>query len=1035
MDKDKEKVPNLDTRPDEEQDNWFLRFQTIPEALAALHEESGKTAILCGNESISYRELIIRAKRLAWMLHGEGIGRGDRVLISMERTISAAVGILGVLFAGAAYVPADRRWPRERLEFVRRDSGVRTVLDQEKLDALLKKEDHEGGGPLPFLHGEDEFAVYYTSGSTGRPKGCVTHHQVHYHLDIPHERNLQAGEISRRCERVFSMSGLSFIGSADDLFMTLLCGKTLVLATEEERMNAALIGERLLDTGADVLHTTPSVMSSLLSEARFCPAMKSLRLIILGGEPLSEKLIERISGLCDAHILNVYGATETNLFVGTRVFVHETPRLKDPVYGARLLLLDDSGHEVSVGKEGEVCAGGIPARLGYYVGNPALTSRKYIKVDGLGRVYRTGDRGIRMEDGSIRLTGREDNLKKFHGQRIEIEEIEGCLESFPGIERAAADLRGEEPDTLLCAWYTASRPLEEGALRAYLTKKLPSYMIPNRMREVREMPLSPNGKLLRHLLPDLSAPASGTVGADASKTPLNEWERAICQAFSEVLKADDIGRDSNFFRLGGDSLLAMRLLPLLQRKTGVHYSFEDLVRNPAPESLAKVPGRRESAPETEKTRAGRVPSPEAGWEEPGYVFPPEMEALAGQAEVEAVYPADYATVWMLVVEKLSPMMETGLYTHARAQLNRTLSETDIKARVEKLLLRHPVLRSFPVADQKGHFWQVFYKRAKVPVWYRDLRELDRETRERFVSGFLYVMREDGAPFQVACFPAGEGGCTLLVRVKHTLADGISVRILINELAGDDMDAGTDRFYEFRTRQLARGADFPEEWRGYYQRLEGHSFAPPAVRPFGTDDFEALEKSVKLTKEQTEALITGCSQKSTTLSIYVTWCYGRALLQTRKMPEAWFFCSVSGRDPDFEGSGELVGNLARNMAVFIREDMTEEEFYAGLMLPWKFPYGLEAEEYRRLKPYNLEYGIIARFFPALHENIAFYTDDQDGRGSGNYMRLADGCLEVVLRADRGQKGQAQPDAMAEVLTALLSEEPGPGILQPLHGSES
>lgn len=980
----------------------FLHCQTIPEALQT-YSHSDRAAIICGEESITYRRLIADARKLALSLRGMGVNRGDRILVNLSWGTSPILAILAILYAGASYIVVNRGWPQERLSYILRDADVKLILDDEKLCELLSLNCE---GDLPVLRGEDEFAVYYTSGSTGQPKGCVLHHQTFYHLVRPLRENVHARVTMERCERVFFDGVLFFVGPCADIFVTLVCGKTLILATKEELTNPECAAERMLREGVDAIGVTPSLLSTRLPNETFRQACRSVRRILLGGEAPDSASLKELASMTDGCILNTYGATEVLMVTADFVSAQEEIRIGQAVEGSRLLVLSPEGSPVPPETEGEICIGGVPAQLGYYLGDPVLTAQKYTQYENLGRVYHTGDRGIRHADGTVSVLGRTDNMKKIHGQRVELEEIERCLESIPGIIRAAADVRGEEPNTVLCAWYIARQPLEEEALRERLSQRLPSYMVPQRLQAAEDFPKNRHGKLDRNALPEIAAKTALFV------PPENDRELKICAAFSEILDVEPVGRNSSFFHLGGDSLRAVRLISLLRKKTGERYSVLNLFQNPTPAKLAQV--------RTENIHQGR-PSREEKSAGELFSLPAQMKELAAQESVEAIYPADLSTSWLAVLERIMPKNLGGVYTHMRVDLKRTFTRAEIQDRVNQLVARHPALRSYCEADPQGKFWQIFLRRRETPVWYRDLRHLEKETQDRYLSGFFRVMEEEGLPFQAGCFPLSEERCSLLLRVNHSLADGLSLVILLNELAGENVRTQTDAFYEYRERQLRYGTAFPEELREYYSSLSEEAYRSPRVQTWESDAFEAIQGKIVLTKEQTAQLIAQCRQREWTISEYVEYCFGKALLMVLKKPEVWYFHSFSGRDPDFEPAVDIIGNLARNVPICIREDMTEEAFSKGYLLLWSHPYALETEEYRALRPYQLKYGIVARLFPAFCDTIEFLWDYPERAGRINHFRIEDGRLQIALFADRDQMEEAEMAALEEGFIRFLLRE--------------
>lgn len=213
----------------------FLDCHTIPQALERYRENEEK-ALICGDESLSYRELLEGAKRIAQALAGEGIKKGDHIILGMERSVSFFTALFGILYAGGSFVSVDPAWPEERLRFIARDSAAVMNLDDDRFHCLWEKGESEieNDISLPVIEGRDEFAVFYTSGSTGEPKGCVTHHQVIFHTAAPFEENSHVLDILKKCDTIFSMGNPAFCFINYDIFSCFLCGKTLVFATGEQ---------------------------------------------------------------------------------------------------------------------------------------------------------------------------------------------------------------------------------------------------------------------------------------------------------------------------------------------------------------------------------------------------------------------------------------------------------------------------------------------------------------------------------------------------------------------------------------------------------------------------------------------------------------------------------------------------------------------------------------------------------------------------------------------------------------------------------
>lgn len=998
--------------PEDEQ--AFLKVQTIPEALN-LHEENSRTAIVCGSESVTYREWIGRVRALARSIRASGTEKGDRILLNLDRGVPFLTALFGILYAGAAYIVADRSWPEKRLGHIRRDSGAAFVLDESKFFELqdTKLQDTTCGGSLPTLRGEDEFAVYYTSGSTGEPKGCVSHHQVHYSSAVPVPENVHACETMKRCEVVLSSGNLAFSGVLQDVFTTLLCGKTLVLASEEERMDPCLLGERMLSCGVDAVTMTPSQLVSFLSDESFREACGRVRRFSVLGESLTTSMEERIREASDGCIVLNYGSSETSKISACLIEPGEDIRIGKAVWGANVFCIDSAGHKAGPETEGEICVGGIPARLGYYVGAPALTDRKYSCMEGIGRIYHTGDVGLVHADGSISILGRIDNMKKLHGQRIEIQEIERCMEECPGVDRAAADVRGEGQEAALFAWYTTSEAVEEAKIRAHLMNKLPPYMVPQRMRRMKELPLNQNGKLDRRSLPEIEA------RQETCKPPANAREKLICSAFSEILKTEEVGRDSHFFLLGGSSLSAMHLISRLRERLGVSYSLDDIFQNPTPRTLASLhtesleEGTAGSGP-CEQQPHGKQPCEQQPYGTQPYggqpheqglysrelQLPPELEGLAAAENTEAVLPVDRFSSHFVFARQLSTEHRVG-EIRRRVTLRGTWTWEEFLDRARVLTANHPVLRSEYVPASDGRFYQIVSREKEPVVFCKDLRMLDDEARERYLSGFWQVLSGEKDLFAMALFAVSDERSVLLIRTDHTITDGVSMTVIQNELCADDYRAlPCDSFLAFRKKSLAEDAGVCEEAKRYYAALQGYEL--PAARKDAKAHRYAAD-TLCFFGEEHKRLLEQCADAHCSVFTWFFLCHARALMAMREKEQIWLRHLDNGRDAFNPGEMRIVGNLAQIKPVLVQRDMTATRLQEVFLRLRRFNRIAESELFSRIDLRRMEQGLISEDLGALSSHIEdserVFAQDQI---SGPVMRLDKDGLLLRVPYDASEK---------------------------------
>ena len=744
----------------------FSSMKTIPEAILE-YRDSRKTAVCCGEKTLSYHELIRDSRRFALALRRKGIGKGSYVMLCMTRSTDMMTALLGILYAGAAYVAVDQEWPQARLDFIKQDCGAALALNDEVFYAMTEQRDESAGemyDELPELDAADEMSVYYTSGSTGAPKGAVTHHGVFYNFALPVPQNIAFYETARSCDVLFSMGNFAFAGTNVDIFCALLNGMTLVLATRREQQSPSLLGDCMQTHHVQALQTTPSMLLRYLEDSRFAESLSKLKRIILSGEPLSEAAAARISAGTEAVIFDLFGTSEVQAYAVTRVILGEKIELGTPVYGARLYVMDEEGKLHEAGEtgqrtKGELCIGGMPARYGYYIGREDLTARKFTLTEGQERIYHTGDLAILREDGHMSLAGRSDGLLKLRGQRLEPGEVAAAMEAYPGIERAVVDVRGEEPDAMLFAWYTVqtdepghagkAQPsdseglswgraslVDERALKDWFLDRLPAYMVPVRFMAVDSFPLNGNGKLDRHALPDIPASQEPVLA------PENDLERLLCDAYARVLPpGSNAGRNTGFFEAGGDSIRAMSLIAFLYDSARYSLSMAELMKNPTPALLAGLLQAK-----------GHILSKEEDWNEDApypFELPEEMLAVKDDPNTEAILPVNHATLVYLYMKRRG-ITDAGNVSRAEIRIPSILPEAEFRDRVRCLIGNHPALRSHFLRDQSGKYWQIVRTDRPLPVYYQDIRDMPEKASEYFVSGFWQIVDRTAELFSSAC---------------------------------------------------------------------------------------------------------------------------------------------------------------------------------------------------------------------------------------------------------------------------------------------
>ncbi|HEX2093536.1 MAG TPA: amino acid adenylation domain-containing protein, partial [Longimicrobiaceae bacterium] len=556
----------------------------------------GAVALVFGGEQqVSYAELNARANRLAHHLRALGVGPDVRVGLCVERSVEMIVGVLAVLKAGGAYVPLDPEYPPERLTYMLQDSVPAVLLTQGVLAGRFEAlavpvlaldmhastwaEQPERNPPRADLTPGCLAYVIYTSGSTGTPKGVMVEHRGASNLVAAQVRAFAVEPQSR----VLQFASFSFDACVSEVFMALCRGAALHVPPP----GIVLAGEALLEVLAreGITHATlpPAVLGPLTEDAGLGP----VRTLVLAGDVVPGALVRRWApGL---RLINAYGPTEATVcatLVECRAEEGANPSIGRPVANARVYILDRAGEPVPVGVAGELFIGGAGVARGY-LGRGELTAERFVP-DPFGgepgrRLYRTGDRGRWLPDGTIEFLGRADFQVKVRGYRIEPGEIEAQLSERPEVREAVVLAREDAPgERRLVAYYVGAGAVEAETLRAHLRERLPEYMVPAAYVRLEEMPLTPNGKLDRRALP---APEGNAYTRRGYEAPVGEVEQALAQIWAEVLKVERVGRWDHFFELGGHSLLAVRVLERM-RQRGLHLEVRALFTMPVLAELA-----------------------------------------------------------------------------------------------------------------------------------------------------------------------------------------------------------------------------------------------------------------------------------------------------------------------------------------------------------------------------------------------------------------------------------------------------------------
>jgi amino acid adenylation domain-containing protein len=550
-------------------------------------------AVAAADGTLSFAELDARSARLAHALRGLGAGPERRVGLMVERGTGLLAGILGILRAGAAYVPLDPAQPPARLEQLAAECGLAAAVSQASLagrvplpaERVVRLDSDAAAlaalpAEAPGVAMDPRCAAYviHTSGSTGRPKGVTVAHASVLDLAAALEAEVYRGlggplRVSLNAPPVFDGSVKQWI--------QLLRGHALHVVPEAARAEPERLLAWLAAHEVNVLDCTPTLLRGLLAAGLGAPGTHAPRLVLSGGEALDPAAWAALRALPATRVCNLYGPTEFTVDA-TAGWVHDSaaPGIGRPLPGTGLRLLDAGLGPVPDGEPGEVCLAGERLARGY-LGRPELTAERFVPDPGAerpgGRMYRTGDRARRGPDGWLEYLGRTDDQVKIRGVRIEPGEAAAVLREHPALRDAAVVARPDGPggEARLVA-YTVARAgaaPAAGELREWLRERLPAHLVPAAWVALAALPTTPGGKLDRAALPAPPAAAAPERPHVAPRTPT---EQALAEVWAEVLGVERVGVHDGFWELGGDSVALVRLHARLEERLGCPLSLPDL---------------------------------------------------------------------------------------------------------------------------------------------------------------------------------------------------------------------------------------------------------------------------------------------------------------------------------------------------------------------------------------------------------------------------------------------------------------------------
>ena len=769
-----------DTRVD------YPHDETIPTVIARrAHDTPDAVAIEFGPkgnlERITYGELNARANRLAHHLRELGVAADDRVALCAERSSELIVALLGILKAGAAYVPLDPNYPAERLAFMLEDCGAKVLITEEGLVGEVDAKDtplvrldtdrdaiaaqsvadfESGAAPRSAAY------VIYTSGSTGTPKGVAVPHQGVLRLIFGNDW-LQLDETVR----MIHLAPFSFDASILDIWGGLLHGGCIV--PFPERVPSIELLRREIDEHAiNTLFLTTALFNTVVDEAP--EILESIGQVATGGEAMSLRHVRRAQELLPhLRITNCYGPTETSVIATRYVVPNPLPDevntipIGTPIGNTTVHVLDARMRPMPIGVPGELYVGGPGVALGY-LGRPDLTAQSFVAdpfADPLpgeegARLYRTGDLVRRRADGNVEFLGRNDDQVKIRGHRIELGEIEAILGTDARVRQvlamAIADDGGQKRIVAYVVPETGAS-VTPASLEAELRDKCPEYMVPSAFVILDTMPLTAGGKVDRRALPEPDA--ASVVTSEEHIAPRNETEGILAAQWAQVLKVERVGVHDDFFRLGGHSLMATILIARIRKLFGVDLPLESFFRASTLGELAKV---------VDAARAGA----------PGSALPP----LERHEDPDGRHPLSLNQKGLWYVQRLTP--DNPFYNvPVTIEMRGRLDASALEKSLGEIVRRHESLRTVFRIDDRGPYQQILpageFTLSETTVVGIDL---DAATVEHAAAlACKKIDLEQGPVFRALLIRRSETDAVLAISVHHLVFDGWSMDVFLDEL--------------------------------------------------------------------------------------------------------------------------------------------------------------------------------------------------------------------------------------------------------------
>ncbi|HEX3282241.1 MAG TPA: amino acid adenylation domain-containing protein [Pyrinomonadaceae bacterium] len=871
-------------------------------------------AVISEGAQLSYGELNAKANQVARLLRNRGVGRESLVGICIDRSLDMAIGILGILKAGAAYLPLDPDYPEERLSWLLNDSKVSLVVTKTGLDShlatttarlvVLDAGSAEMAGNLTTdldaqVEPSDLAYVIYTSGSTGDPKGVMIEHAnlANYLLALQFELQLD------QTDRYLHTASISFSSSRRQLLLPLSLGATVVIATSEQRKDPLALFAMIKQRSVTVMDAVPSfwrnctdALASLDEDSRGALLDNRLRLMLSASEPLLSDIPQTWID-CFRHParhVHMFGQTETAGIVCVyKIPQHFSAEVKaipigQPIANTEIYILDEHGHPVHPGTPGELYIGGAGVGRGY-LNRPDVSALKFIShpIDAQARLYRTGDFARLTKDGVIEYAGRQDSQVKVRGFRIELGEIEATLARHPGVkDNAVVAKRDAGGIQALIAYFVPHETVPSvSELRAFLNARLPDYMVPSTFVELQALPLTANGKVDKRALPEPGKVRPAL--AEKYEAPSNTTEKRLEKIWTTVLGIDAIGVNDDFFELGGHSLLAIQVMARINAQFRIVVPLRTLFECSTIKTLA------EQVEALARKNAGN-------------------SSIVQRVERHQPLALSFPQQRLWFIDQL----DTGssLYNINKALRCRgPIDAMRLNRALQAIAARHEILRTTFV-EQDGQPVQVIVPAIEIPFQVADLTSITAGAREAELDRRIHCETEKpfdlsrGPLLRVTLFRLADDEHVLLLSIHHIISDAWALKVFFAELAKfyESADANVElpklsiQYADFAEwqRRNSQGAQLAEHLTYWKRQLQDAPFSLNLPSDFAAPEqpsFAGGQQSIFLPARLSQALRDTCRHEGVTLFMLLLGAFQILLSAYSGLDDILVGVPVAGRD--------------------------------------------------------------------------------------------------------------------------------------------